>query len=125
VPKSFLPSGLDICAENWNAYLGKRRYFRDLVRVFRDEGEALGESSSAALEAECALLSPGDANRLKKRSPPRHGWVIQKYLPVLLPGCAGSHFHGLIHLALALLNIDYIGGNAAIIGDALAFMAYR
>ena len=35
MPKSCVPSGLSYDASNWTTLIGKRKYYRDLVRIFR------------------------------------------------------------------------------------------
>ncbi len=59
VPKALSPSGLSIDINNWMQHLGAHRNYRDLSRVFREEGPRAAESCAAALAgaAVASLLS--------------------------------------------------------------------
>jgi hypothetical protein len=126
VPRALNPAGLRFDHTNWQELLGRRQYFRELCRVFRDELQRCATTGQESLQAQCAVLSSGDANRLKRAAPPIFGWVVREHLPLLMQGAAGGYFHGLVSAAIACINAAIpTYGKPEVVADALAYAAYR
>ena len=126
VPKGLSPHGLRFNGSNWAELLGKRQYYRDLVRVFSEEIQAAATAGEAKLSELCATLTPGEANKAKRAAPPKFGWVMVQHLPTLMSGAAGAYFHGLVSAAVATSSASngaYENTNA--LAEALAYLVYR
>lgn len=125
VPKALSPEGMKLTGDNWLPLLGKRRYYRDLCRVFRAEIGVAAEEGERALTAAAASLPPGQANAMKRAAPPLFGWVFRRHIMRLMAGAVGGCFHGLVSAVLATLNAaNSTYGNPNLVADGLAYMAY-
>ncbi len=48
LPKACIPSGLTYTSDNWMQLVGKRKYFRDLVRIMRQQVRNRGDTTGSA-----------------------------------------------------------------------------